>query len=208
MIEAEARGAWSELERHLRPYVGRRVASDEVDDVLQDVLLRLHQGRGTLRDAESFGGWVYRVARHVIIDRARARSRRPLELASEAALDASFESLSDPSAELEAELGQCVALFVGQLPSPYREAITLTELQGLGQRQAAEMLGISLSGMKSRIRRGRQKIREMFQDCCEIALDGRGRIVECEARAVGETCGRERHFATPWGSLSRRRPCG
>ncbi len=207
MIASEARGAWSELERHLRPYVGRRVASSEVDDVLQDVFLRLHQGLGSLRDTESFGGWVYRVARHVIIDRARARSRRPLELASDAVLDASLESLTEPSDELEAELGQCVARFVGQLPSPYREAVTLTELQGLGQREAAEMLGISRSGMKSRVARGRQKLREMFQECCEIALDSRGRVVECEARTVGKTCGSGGHIATPWGSLSRRGSC-
>jgi RNA polymerase sigma-70 factor (ECF subfamily) len=78
-----------------------------------------------------------------------------------------------------------VALFVARLPSPYREAITLTELEGLTQKAAAEMLGISLPGMKSRVQRGREKIRSMFDECCSVSVDCRGRVVECEPRQVG-----------------------
>ena len=75
-----------------------------------------------------------------------------------------------------------MAVFVAALPSPYREAITLTELQGMTQKDAAEMLGISLSGMKSRVQRGRQQISEMLQACCEIALDARGHVVSFDRR--------------------------
>ena len=73
------------------------------------------------------------------------------------------------------------------LPSPYREAVTLTELQGMTQKDAAEMLGISLSGMKSRVQRGRQRIREMLQACCGIALDARGHVLSYERRPDGES---------------------
>ena len=72
-----------------------------------------------------------------------------------------------------------------QPPSPYREAITLTELEGRTQREAAEMLGISLSGMKSRVQRGRAKLRAMLEACCEIAVDARGKVIACEPRAAG-----------------------
>ena len=70
------------------------------------------------------------------------------------------------------------------LPSPYREAITLTELEGLTQAEAARMVGISVSGMKSRVQRGRARLREMFEACCEIALDGRGAVMQCEPRPL------------------------
>jgi len=96
--------------------------------------------------------------------------------------------------------GECVALFVAPLPSPYREAITLTELQGLTQKEAAEMVGTSLSGMKSRVQRGRDKIREMFDECCEISADCRGRVVDCEAcdlEQVPEDC---RGTAASWAA--------
>ena len=182
MIPAEARGAWREIEARLKPYVARRVPSAaEADDIVQEILVRIHEGLPSLRDGESFGGWVYRIAGRAIADAARAKSR-----ASILAKDVHEEPgpAADDETDLQLELGECMALFVARLPSPYREAITLTELQGLTQKDAAEMLGGSLSGMKSRVQRGREKIREMFEECCKISVDCRGRVVECEAREL------------------------
>jgi RNA polymerase sigma-70 factor (ECF subfamily) len=186
MISPEARGAWSELEARLRPYVARRVPSAaDVDDVLQNVLVRVHQGLSTLNDGERFGPWVYRIAERVIIDRARRRAREPWTAVAELP-EPPHATQADEAEALQASLGECIALFVARLPSPYREAVTLTELQGLTQSEAADMLGISLSGMKSRVQRGREKIREMFDACCRISLDCRGRVVECEPRSMDE----------------------
>ncbi len=81
-----------------------------------------------------------------------------------------------------------MSLFVAQLASPYRAAVTLVELEGLTAREAAEMAGISVSGMKSRVQRGRAQLREMFDRCCEIALDARGKITEFSPRTACPTC--------------------
>jgi RNA polymerase sigma-70 factor (ECF subfamily) len=181
MIGPEARGAWKELEQSLRPYVARRVASPaDVDDTLQDVFVRMHQSLPNLRDEERFGAWVYRIARSAIIDRARQRARRPLVLGSNDLEPPAEEPADD---ELASDLSECVALFVARLPAPYRQAITLTELQGLTQSEAAQMLDISVSGLKSRVQRGREKLRLMFEECCQISLDCRGRVIECEPRS-------------------------
>ena len=187
MIQPNVRGvAWQELERQLRPFVARRLGeSGDVDDVLQDIYLRVQAGVGTLREAERFGPWVYQVARNAIADHGRARARHPLP-----AKAPTEDTLAPPQTvdENEAEhgLAENLAVFVAALPSPYREAITLTELQGMTQKDAAEMLGISLSGMKSRVQRGRQQMREMLQACCEIALDARGHVVSYDRRADGK----------------------
>jgi RNA polymerase sigma-70 factor (ECF subfamily) len=203
MIPKEARGAWSDIEARLRPYVARRVASaSDVDDVLQEIFARVHRGLSGLRDGERFGAWVYRIAGHVIIDSARARARA-LVTSSEHSPDRSSVDVDDDADALQTELGECVALFVARLPSPYREAITLTELEGLTQKDAAELLGISVSGMKSRVQRGREKIRDMFDDCCRISVDCRGRVVECEPRALEEIPEDCRAAATAWAA---RRP--
>jgi RNA polymerase sigma-70 factor, ECF subfamily len=198
MIAPEARGAWNEIEARLRPYVARRVASRaDVDDVLQEIFIRVHKGLDGLRDGERFGGWVYRIAEHVVVDFARAHAKtadvRPMDDAVAPEPDRSVECQN-----LQADLGDCVALFVARLPSPYREAITLTELEGLTQKDAAEMLGISLSGMKSRVQRGREKIRDMFEECCKISVDSRGRVVECEARNLDEVPEDCRGAAAAW----------
>jgi RNA polymerase sigma-70 factor, ECF subfamily len=199
MIASEARGAWLDIERRLRPYVARRVASAaDVDDVLQEIFVRVHRGLASLRDGESFGGWVYRVAQSAIVDAARARSRSVLELVDEPPDMASQDA--DGGDDLEGELGACVALFVARLPAAYREAVTLTELQGLTQKDAAEMLGLTLSAMKSRTLRGREKIRGMFEECCRISVDCRGRVTGCEPRALDEIPEDCRDAAAAWAS--------
>jgi RNA polymerase sigma-70 factor (ECF subfamily) len=194
MIPPEARGAWREIEERLRPYVARRVRSvAEVDDIMQEILVRIHLGLGSLHDGERFGGWVYRIARRAIADAVRARARAfltPFALVAEPSTGEGADLDDDRAAveatELQSDLGTCVALFVARLPSPYREAVTLTELRGLTQKDAAEMLGVSLSGMKSRVQRGREKIRDMFEECCEISLDCRGRVMACEVRTLDD----------------------
>jgi len=199
MIPAEARGAWRDIEARLRPYVARRVASAaEVDDLVQEILVRVHKGLATLRDDESFGGWVYRIAARSIADAARLHARDPVARGADVVEAAGAGS--DEAADLQLELGECVALFVARLPSPYREAVTLTELQGLTQKDAAEMLGTSLSGMKSRVQRGREKIREMFEECCEISVDCRGRVVDCEARDLDQVPEDCRGAALSWAA--------
>jgi RNA polymerase sigma-70 factor (ECF subfamily) len=199
LIPAEARVAWRDIEARLRPYVARRVPSAaEVDDIVQEILVRVHKGLASLHDDERFGGWVYRIAARTIADAAKSHARDPIARGGDV-VDAAGAA-SDEAADLQLELGECVALFVARLPSPYREAITLTELRGLTQKEAAEMLSTSVSGMKSRVQRGRDKIREMFEECCEISVDCRGRVVDCEARdpaQVPEDC---RDAAASWAA--------
>jgi RNA polymerase sigma-70 factor, ECF subfamily len=205
MIDPAARGAWRDLEVKLRPFVARRIRGEaDVDDVMQDILLRMHRGLGGLREDERFGPWVYRVARSAIIDHQRLTSKHRVANPPQQALEHAGSSPDerdtattdidpvttplepdDGDRAIEQLLAGTIAVFVAALPSPYREALTLTELEGLTQKQAAEMLGISLPGMKSRVQRGRAQLRQALEDCCHIALDCRGRVVSCVVRPDG-----------------------
>ena len=188
MIEAGTRSHHRELEARLRPFVARRVPDSEVDDVVQDVFLRMQRGVGDLRDEARLGPWLYQVARSAIAEQRRSRARHPL------AEGEPPESADDDDPGAESEILRVLSLYVthlvDELPEPYREAVRLTEIEGRTQREAAEMLGISFSGMKSRVQRGRDKLRAMVEECCEIALDARGRVIACEPRASGSCrCG-------------------
>jgi len=186
MIDPAARGAWQELEGKLRPFVARRVQSPtDTEDVLQDIFLRMQRGLSALRDDERFGPWVYQVARSAVADHWRTAIRFPVTEADPSS-ELSSEVDSDEGREVERGLASYVALFVAMLPSPYREALTLTELEGLTQKEAAIMLGVSLSGMKSRVQRGRRHLRKALEDCCHIAIDARGRVMSCEPRPDGK----------------------
>jgi RNA polymerase sigma-70 factor (ECF subfamily) len=185
MIDADTRCAYRELEARLRPFVARRVSgASEVDDVMQDVFLRMQRSLPGLRDEERFGPWVYKVARSAIAEHRRVRSRHPLAIGKP--LEAADSGDEEDDGTVARELAAYLAPLVAMLPSPYREALTLTELEGTTQREAAEMMGISVSGMKSRVQRGREKLRQMIEHCCEIALDARGRVVACEPRNDGK----------------------
>ena len=74
---------------------------------------------------------------------------------------------------------------IDALPEPYREAIILTELEGLTQKELGERLGISLSGAKSRVQRGREQLKQALVDCCKFEFDRRGRVIDCEPRSPG-----------------------
>jgi RNA polymerase sigma-70 factor (ECF subfamily) len=186
VIEGNARAiAHRDLAARLRPFVARRVPPNDTEDVLQEIFLRVQRGLGTIREDERFGAWVYRVARSAIADQRRARARHPLA-GEDPPEDASSPEDEEDRGAAEQLLAKAVVPFVAMLPSPYREAITLTELEELSQKEGAEMLGISLAAMKSRVQRGRARLRELLDECCAIALDARGGVVECAPRAGGK----------------------
>ncbi len=119
------------------------------------------------------------------------RARHPL-VEGDPPEEAAEASDGDADGAAERALARAVTPFVAMLPEPYREALTLTELEGKTQREAAEALGVSLSGMKSRVQRGRARLRGMLEHCCEIALDVRGRVIGCAPRGGGrgpDACG-------------------
>lgn len=171
---------WTDVAARLRPFVANRVPSSDIDDVVQDVLVRMHRGLPDLRDDDRFSAWMFQVARNAIADKARVTARAPIEAPDLDEMPA--QPSSDEDRDAAAALAGCVSLFVAQLPSPYREAITLVELEGKTAREAAEMVGISVSGMKSRVQRGRAQLRDLFERCCEIAIDARGKPTDFTPR--------------------------
>jgi hypothetical protein len=69
---------------------------------------------------------------------------------------------------------------IARLPEPYQQAIVLTELQGMSQVDAARQVGLSISGMKSRVQRGREQLKDIIRRTCRIELDIRGGVIECD----------------------------
>lgn len=173
---------WAEFAAPLRAFVRRRVPETiDAEDVVQDIFLRILRHLPALAAAERVDAWVFQVARSAVADALRAHGRR------DGRTDAvDMDALEDPAADdapsAAAELTPCMTPFVRRLAEPYRTALELTTLQGLSQQEAARREGISLSGMKSRVQRARDQVRELMLRCCDVELDVRGSVMDYAVR--------------------------
>jgi RNA polymerase sigma-70 factor (ECF subfamily) len=190
---------WDQLHANIRGFVGRRVREPaDVDDIVQRVFLQVHRALPSLRDAEKLQPWIYQTTRRAIADYYRAPvRRREVGLGVETDL-ASVEPAADwpPDEDGESalrELGGCLKPLIGSLGPSDAQALQLVEFDGLTQVEAAGQLGLSVSGMKSRVQRARVHLRSALEECCRVAIDARGGILNYEARAgscgSGVACG-------------------
>ncbi|HIC79720.1 MAG TPA: sigma-70 family RNA polymerase sigma factor [Kiloniellaceae bacterium] len=194
MTEAGALTAesWADFESRLRRYVRRRVAAPAVDDVVGGILLRLVQHQDDLMAARNPVAWAYRVAANAVTDhhRRRASERQALTqqaLTQQALAQAQEEGAARPQTDGDEpsaaeDLARCLIPLIKNLPAPYAEALLLTEIEGLTQAAAAKRIGLSLSGMKSRVQRGRRKLKSALLGCCTVQTDRRGAVVDFNRR--------------------------
>lgn len=177
---------WMEVRGRLRAFIAKRVADDAaVDDLLQEVFLKIHDKIDQVQDPRRLVSWIFTVTRRVIIDYYRTSHRQrelPAGLATDVeSLMAAGEPKDDPD-EPRIQLAGCLRPMVDQLAPEYRDALRLVELDGLTQQAAASTLGLSLSGMKSRVQRGRRQLKAMLHDCCLIQLDARRGVADVAVR--------------------------
>lgn len=167
---------WHEFAEKLGQFIRSRVAdAASAEDILQDVFVRIQTRLGRLRDPAKLQGWLYLIARNAIIDYYRTR-KQTVEVPE------SLPAEPDGDQHDLAELKGAFLRMIYSLPEPYREALLLTEFDGLTQQQLAQRVGISVSGAKSRVQRGREQLKEMLNECCTFEFDRRGKIIGCEPR--------------------------
>ena len=168
---------WSDYRNRLYEYTLGQLGNPGVaDDVVQDVFVRAWTARHSLRDQDRLGPWLYTITRNVIIDYQR---KRRLPEALPASLPMPEEETVNGAVQA---LATCVIPFIENLPPIYKEALILTDIKGLSQKEAARQLGMSYSGFKSRVQRARTMLKDEFLDCCRIYQDARGGITAFEPR--------------------------
>jgi len=154
-LTADSAVVFAEFQRRLRAFVSRGVRNAaDVEDTVQETFLRIHRHLAEVRGADRLAAWVCQVARSAIVDHFR-RQRQPGEaLSEEHELPAPPDAAGSPGSASEfEELAACLAPMIESLPPADREAIDLSEIKGFTQRQASTRAGVTLSGMKSRVKR-------------------------------------------------------
>lgn len=179
--DATTRAVWEALASDLLGWFRRRGCSPELaEDLRQETFLRVHRHLPELRQGERLAPWVYRIARNVLVD--HGRRRRP-----EDPLD---DDTSAPTPQDDRGPDQLVAswlpMMIDSLPEPMATALRRVELEGWSQAQLAEAEGLSASGARSRVQRGRRMLRERLDACCEVQWQGE--VVDWRRRE-DEACG-------------------
>ena len=171
---------WENFSERLRAFISYRVLDHFViDDILQDVFIKIHIHSDTLMDEAKIQSWIYQITRNTIIDYYRKQKNRlddidtiPIE---EKDTLITVDEIEEENPEKEITSG--LKEMVEALPEKYKEALLLVEFQGLSQVELAKRLGISISGAKSRVQRARLMIKDSLMRCCHFEFDHYGTII-------------------------------
>ncbi len=167
---------WKDVYKNLEFMLATDVKDTEArKDLLHDIFLKIHANITSLKSHEKLLPWVRRITRNVIADHYRASKKNVFV--------SEVPDIASPDEDyLNDKIIGCIMPMIDQLDDKYREAILLSELRGIKQKEIASNLNISFSGAKSRVQRGRKKLKEMILQCCEIEADIYGNIIDYSKR--------------------------
>ncbi|EBA15263.1 RNA polymerase sigma-70 factor [Roseobacter sp. SK209-2-6] len=161
---------WQQYRGRLQGFMRSKLSNPaDVEDLLQEVLLKTVTSRDSLKDPAKLQAWLFEIARNSIIDFYRRRGRGQ-GLASE---DLWYQA-EEP--EVLAGLEACVEPFLAALPEETAAMLRAIDLEGQPQKAYAAEHGLSYSTLKSRVQAGRLALRAVFENCCHLPLDSRGNI--------------------------------
>jgi len=172
---------WHQFHGYLSRFVENRIFDKELkEDCIQEIFIKINNGLSSLRDDSKLESWIFQIARNTIADFNRQKAKQ------------ASVPLRDQDKELETEdcknteVAEWLIPFIKQLPLKYSEPLMLYEIEGLSQREISEKEKISLSGLKSRIQRGRLKLKAALNACCKFEIDKRGNILDYDQK--GDEC--------------------
>ena len=146
------------LVRRQRRFVG----SEEVDDLVQDILLSVHSARATYNPTRPFLPWLLAIARNRLADGARRHDRQSAHEVPVDDVDVTFSSSRPNLLTGEYRDPQALKHAVGALPPGQRTAIELLKLQGLSLKEAASASGTSIGALKVATHRAMSALRKML----------------------------------------------
>lgn len=181
-----AEEVWNNYQSELRGFISRRTRNAaDADDVLQNVFLKICTRFETLREPNKMRSWLYRIAANAAIDFYRTK-KVEVQLSDEIEWAKPSETIDRDECFQKSQ--NCLVPMINALPAKYQAAVTLTELEGWTNKRVAAAEGISLSGVKSRVQRGRKMIKKLLEDCCRFEIDGRGHPIGCEPKNARKIC--------------------
>lgn len=165
---------WNKHKGHLLNFIKTKIDNEHIaEDILQEVSIKLLDNLNRKTEIKNNKTWLFQVTRNTIADFYRKNKKH-----SELSIDQS---------EINANSSTCVCDLSGfviqtYLPEKYSRPLYLSDIERKPQQEIAEMLNLSLTATKSRIQRGRKKLKELVSDCIDISYNNRGQVSDFQLK--------------------------
>jgi RNA polymerase sigma-70 factor, ECF subfamily len=155
----------------------------DAEDILQNIFIKIASGLNSLERKEKLQSWIYTIARNSIIDYYRTSTNKK-SLSIEQHIEETFteEEYIDTTKGLDC----CLIDFVNQLPEEYRDIIVDVEMNGVKQKDLAAKYNLAYPSIRSRVQRGREKLKQILLECCHVKWDNRGNILDVVSKSACE----------------------
>ena len=151
-------------------YVRKRINRlEDAEDITQDVFYKL--AKSDQEQIKNIKHWVYSIAKNTITDFYRKKRIFSDEFTDLPILE------DDELNSASQELSECVLKFIDQLPEEYRYIMRMSELESKSQKEIAKQLNMNYVTVRSKIQRGRKRLKQLFVDCCYVEQGGKGSII-------------------------------
>ena len=167
---------YSELRNALLAFIKGKISSKEdAEDILQNVFVKISMHIDSLGDEKKLTSWIYTIARNAITDYYRANaSNRTGRLDDNISVSLADENQTDDTGGLD----KCLGGMIAQLPADYKSIITDSEIKGIKQKDLAEKYNMAYPTVRSKVQRGRERLKQLLTNCCNIEADRHGNIME------------------------------
>ncbi|MFX0203430.1 MAG: RNA polymerase sigma factor [Candidatus Hodarchaeota archaeon] len=168
---------YDEYYQRIVQYLTRIVGPDDAEDITQDVFEKINRNLSEFRQDSKLSTWIYRIATNTAIDRMRAPSFRYFsehtsiedsKKIEDGNVWADHSKMRTDQTLIRKEMSECVKEFIDNLPPDYKAVIVLSELEGLANKEIAEILSISLDNVKVRLHRARAKLKTALNEGCDF----------------------------------------
>lgn len=169
-----------DLRGTLLDYIGSKVANKhDSEDILHNTFIKIATNLNAGNRPGKLRNWIFTVTKNNIADYYRAKATSGNTVVNEELIDQSpIEEYIDATKGLDC----CLMNFVNQLPEEYRDILVDVEVNGVKQKDLIDKYGLAYSSIRSRVQRGREKLKNILLECCKIQADNRGNILEVESR--------------------------
>jgi len=166
---------WLEYKAALKRFLHAKVANEaDVEDLLQEILIKTHHNLNTLKDPKSVKSWLFQIANRTIIDFYRQKEKVT-------ALNTDDVLQLDENNAMS-ELSECILPFIKALPKAQASLLSAIDIENKSQKEYAQNLGVSYSTLKSRVQKSRIMLKDVFDECCHFDVDFNGTVFDYERK--------------------------